>query len=102
MKIMERRFHRVHSGKRQELREVEFKFDAIEERLGGFPAKRRYWCYTGSNDLGTFVWEREWESMAEMEAAYVKLSADPETKPTQVEIASLVEFGPAELYVPWD
>ena len=63
---------------------------------------RCYWCYAGTLDHGTFVWEREWESMAEMEAAYAKLCADTEARAARARVPSLSEAGPIELYRPWD
>jgi len=103
--IVERRIHRVKSGKYQELKEIEKKWDAFEESLGGFPPKRRYWTNFGAHDPYLFVWEREWENLAAMEAADDKYSADPESAKTMRDLVSenftVVEFGPHELYTLW-
>jgi hypothetical protein len=101
MQVMERRIQKVLPGKFSEIQEWEKQWDVIEARMGGFPAKRRYWSYSGSLDLGIFVWEREWESMAALEAAYDKSQADPEARSLSAKADSIVKTGPAELYVPW-
>ena len=103
--ILERMIHRVKNGKFQELKEVEKKWEALEESLGGFPLRRRYWAMYGAHDGGTYVWEREWESLAAMEAAYDKRSADPESAKTArnlfMEVISIGEQGPRDLYQLW-
>jgi hypothetical protein len=76
MRTVERRIQTIAAGKRDNYKKWETEWAAIEEQLGGFPAKRRYQVLSG-HELGTAVWEREWESMAVMEDAYTRLSADP-------------------------
>jgi len=56
----------------------EEKWAAVEQRLGGFVPKRYYTLISGSEDIGTVVWEREWESFTALEAAYDKLFSDSE------------------------
>ena len=81
------------------------KWDAFEESLGGFPPKRRYWTLIGVEDQGVFIWEREWESLAAMEATYEKYGADSGSIATVsklgMETDSLVEFGRVELFTLW-
>jgi hypothetical protein len=54
--------------------EWEKSWEGVESRLGGFPPKRHYSLIAGSENQGTMVWEREWESMAVMDAAYTKMN----------------------------
>src|SRR5262245_44862224 len=49
-------------------------------RAGGFPSKRYYELISGSDDFGTFVWEREWDSLGASEEAYARLFSDPEAQ----------------------
>jgi hypothetical protein len=46
----------------------------------GVPPKRHYVLIAGSEDFGTMVWQREWESFAVMEAAYDRMFADSEAQ----------------------
>ena len=77
MAILERRIQKIISSG-TEYNEWEKKWEVIEQRIGGFSAKRHYFLISGSDDLGTMVWEREWESFAAIEAAYGKLTQDSE------------------------
>ena len=86
--FVERMTQRVKDGKWRELKELEKRYDTLEEQLGGFPPKRRYWSDFGGLDWGTFVWEREWESLAAMEAAEAKYWADPELAETMRKLGS--------------
>ena len=98
MKIMERRIIKVSSGKWAEIQELEKKWDALEDRIGGFPAKRRLRSVAGSEDSNTFVWEREWESFAACEAAYEKMMGDPEAQTLGKESEPLNESSRGEFY----
>jgi len=100
MKCVERWIHKIAPGKWDEWLEVEKKWDAIERRLGGFPAKRRYRAIFGSEDVNTFVWEREWESFPASEAAYGRMMDDPEAQKLGRDFALLVESKRGELYWP--
>ncbi len=99
MKIMERRIINVGPGKWAEIQEMEKKWDALENRIGGFSPKRRLRPIAGSEGLNTFVWEREWESFAVCEAAYEKEMGDPEVQALTKETESLYESSRGELYV---
>jgi len=61
-------------------RKWEKTWEDIERRLGGFPSKRHYFLIAGAENMGTIVWEREWESMAVMEAAYGTMFTDSEAQ----------------------
>lgn len=102
--IMERRLHKVINGKWAELMVEEKKFDALESRLGGFPAKRRYRPLAGAESYNTFIWEREWESQAAADEAYGRWenSKDAEiiaeSKKVSESFSKLIEDGRMELF----
>jgi len=73
--LLERHVHRVDNT--AAFWEHERKFREVEDRLGGFPAKRYYYLISSAEDIGTMVQEREWENMATMEAAYDRLFEEP-------------------------
>jgi hypothetical protein len=78
MRIKERRTQTVEMGGWESYWSTERKYNEIEDRLGGFPPKS---YYNSLDDvMTTIIWEREWDSFAEMESAYEKLGADPETQ----------------------
>jgi hypothetical protein len=100
MAIQERH---VQKGVKEEnaYREWEQKWEAIEKRIGGFPTKRHYVLISGNEDSGTMVWEREWASLATMEAAYDKTEADPEAISLFATGASIESGERIELYEVW-
>ena len=65
-------------GRYEDMLATEKKFDELEAKMDNVPLKRRYWAGYGSLPLETMVWERDWESMAALEAYNVKTMADPE------------------------
>ena len=77
MTILERHIHHVSNPTAYWERERKFK--EVEDRLGGFPAKRYYYLIAGRDTTGTMAQEREWENFAAMEAAYDRLFSDHET-----------------------
>jgi hypothetical protein len=97
--IVERQIQQVRPGKWAELEAIDKKFNTVESRLG-FPPKRRYRCYVGGHNTNTLIVERQWESLAAMEAAYEKVFADPEWQALVAEIDSIVESNQYELYAP--
>ena len=80
MAYMERVTQQILPGKWPELEQWEKKWDELEARLGGYPKKRRYRPYVGGDGWMTFIWEREWESLAAMEAAETRLFTEPEAR----------------------
>jgi hypothetical protein len=94
---------RVQKGVKEEnaYREWEQKWEAVEKRLGGFPTKKHYSLISGSDDFGTMVWEREWDSLAAMEAAYDRLFADPEAKSLGSNAPSIYSGERIEYYWAW-
>jgi len=99
MICIERHIQQIRPGKWGELEALDKKWNTVESRLG-FPAKRRYRCYIGGHNLSTLIVERQWESLAAMEAAYEKAFVDPEYQVVQVESDSVLESVQIELYAP--
>ena len=97
MKILERHVRKIHPSKWGEVEEVNKKFDAIEEKYG-FPPKRYYRCFSGTHDVFTSIMEREWESLAAMEAAGEKAFADPQWLALASEGGAIGEGPQIELY----
>jgi hypothetical protein len=73
---MERRIQTVQVGHGEAYRDSEKRWTALEGEIGGFPPKRHYSSLSGE-PFGTIVWERDWESLAAMEAAYDKMTQSP-------------------------
>jgi hypothetical protein len=90
---------KVLPGKWAALEEIDKKFNAVESRLG-FPSKKRYRCMIGGHDTNTLVVERQWDSLAKMEAAHEKAFLDPEHQALAEEINSLIVSNQYEVYIP--
>jgi hypothetical protein len=99
MICVERHVQQIRPGKWAELEAIDKKYNTVESRLG-FPAKRRYQCYVGGHNINTLIVERQWESMAAMEAVYEKAFADPEYQALEAETVSVIESVQIELYMP--
>jgi hypothetical protein len=99
MVLVERQIQQVRPDKWAELEAIDKKFNAIESRLG-FAPKKRYRCYVGGHNTNTLIIERQWESMAAMEAAYEKAFADSGWQALGAEVVSIVESDRHELYMP--
>jgi hypothetical protein len=56
--------------------------------------------YFGGHNVGTLIIERQWESLAAMEAVYEKAFADPEYQALEAETVPVIESVQIELYVP--
>ena len=81
MAIMERLSQKLTSHKAWSIQlENEKEWDSIEKQQGGFPAKRRYKPLAAREDDTMFIWEREWDSMAEAETAYNRLFSSPQAR----------------------
>jgi len=78
--------------------EWEKSWEGVESRLGGFPPKRHYSLIAGGDNMGTMVWEREWESMAVMDAAYTKMFGDPEVERLGESGSEILEGERLEIY----
>jgi hypothetical protein len=99
MVIIERMVQHIFPGKWAELEAIDKKYNAVEARLG-FPTKKRLQLLMGTHPAGTLVIEREWPSLAVMEAANAKGMADPEYQALQQESATIIKNIYWELYMP--
>jgi hypothetical protein len=98
MAFMERLIQQIRPDKWTELEALDKKFNQIEGRFG-FPAKRRYRSVFGSEHGSTLIIERQWESLAAMEAAFDKALADPEWLALNAEGGAIIESNRQELYM---
>ena len=99
MITIERMIQKVSPGKFPDLDELDKKFVAVETRLG-FPPKKRYQCIIGGQDTNTVIVERQWDSLAEMEAKFEEAFEDPEYQSLADETNSIIESTQWELYTP--
>lgn len=99
MICVERLVQQVRPGKWAELEALDAKYNAVEGRLG-FPPKRRLRCYIGGHITDTLIIERQWASMATMEATYEKAFADPEWQALSAEAVTIIKNDQHELYAP--
>lgn len=99
MVLVERLIQQVFPDKWAELETIDKKYNAVEGRLG-FPPKRRYRCFVGGHNTNTLVVERQWESMAALEAAYEAALADAEWQALGSEAGGIVTSDRHELYIP--
>lgn len=100
MIIIERQIQIVCPGKWAELEEIDKKFNTVESCLG-FPAKKRYRSLVGGHTTDTPIIERQWESLATLEAAYEKAIADAEHRELSAEAhSSIIESAQVEFYMP--
>ena len=99
MIVIERQVQEIYSDKWVELEAIDKKYNVVEARLG-FPPKRRYQVLTGRLDMNTLIVERQWPSMAVMEATYEKSMMDPEEQALQAESTSIIKSNHWELYMP--
>ncbi|MCX6035084.1 MAG: hypothetical protein NTV38_08925 [Chloroflexi bacterium] len=81
-----------------ELEAIDQKFNTIESRLG-YPPKRRFRCYIGRHTNNTLIIEREWESLAAMETAYMKVFMDPEWQALNGPFEAIAESNQVEVYL---
>lgn len=99
MKVVERLIQTIYPGKNAELDDIDKRYDAIESKLG-FPPKKRLWCISGPYTFNTLIIEREWESMAAMEATYEKSFANKDIQALGQEGQTIVQDSRMELYTP--
>jgi hypothetical protein len=99
MIIIEHMVQHVRAGKWSGLDALDKKYNALESTLG-FPPKRRLQSLSGSHDTSTIIIERQWESMAKLEATWEKAMADPAYQALGVESEEIIESNHWELYLP--
>lgn len=96
--FLERQVQHIRPGKWEELEVLDQKYNKVENR-NGFPGKRRLRCYIGGLSNNTLVIEREWESLAAMEAAYMKLFMDPDWQALSAPFDAIGETDQMEVYL---
>ena len=60
--------------------EFEKRFTIFEDNLGGIPRKKWLQPFSSPHTLNSVQWEKEWDSLAEMEEAVEKMKSSPEHK----------------------
>lgn len=100
MVVIERMIQKVYPGKWVELEEINQRYNAVESRLGFPPTKKRYQCMIGGHDSNTLIIERQWDSLAKMEATYEKAFADSEYQALGMETTSIIKGNQIEVYEP--
>ena len=99
MKIKERLTQKIYPDKWEALEALDQKYNQIES-AAGFPPKTRYQLMLSSKSINTLVVEREWESLAAMEAAYEKMFANPEWHALNAEGSAVIKDGYSEILMP--
>jgi hypothetical protein len=99
MIIIERQVQQIFPNKWVELDVLDKKYDVVEKRLG-FPPKKRMQVLSGGLPMNTVIIERQWPSLAAMEATYEKAMQDPEDQALQAESAGIIQSNHWELYMP--
>lgn len=99
MIVIERMIQEIFPGKLAALNEIDKRYDAIEKTLG-FPPKKRFWSVSSLYDSNTIILERQWESMAAMEAAYEKSFAHPDIQALFEEGQTIIRNSRVEIYTP--
>lgn len=97
--IIERQIQQVYPDKWADLEAHDQKNTKLEARYG-YPPKRRMRCMIGGHDTNTLIIEREWESTAAFEAAFIKALADPEFQALTAENATIIKSIQIEIYAP--
>tara|TARA_X000000950_G_C13480737_1_gene483667 strand:+ start:196 stop:522 length:327 start_codon:yes stop_codon:yes gene_type:complete len=77
-KYIERFTMTVSTGNWEKLMEIEKKFTVCEDNLGGIPRKKWLQPFSSPHTLNSVQWEREWNSLAEMEEAGEKMKNSSE------------------------
>lgn len=88
MAILERHAEVIGAGEMAKHLDLVKRFAAVEARLG-YPPARRFSVSTGPSLVGTRVLEREWSSLAAMEACISMAQTDPEWQALVTEASSL-------------
>ena len=97
--IVERIIQKIYPGKRGALDAIDERFAVVEGGLG-FPSKKRFSSISSMLDNNSIVIEREWESLAAMEAAYGRAYASAEQQALYAEMDEIVKSSRIELYMP--
>ena len=97
--IIERLIQRIANGKWDDLEKIDKQFNEIEKNFG-FPPKKRLRYMIGVYDTQTIVIEREWQSMGQMEKAYIKATLDSEYQKLSEKVDPIVEWQKVEILIP--
>ncbi|MCA9875566.1 MAG: hypothetical protein KC441_17970 [Anaerolineales bacterium] len=98
MKVIERMIQEIFPGQNEALEDLDKRYAALESKIG-FPAKRRMWAMSAPYTFDTLIIEREWDSMAAMEAAFEKSFANQDLQALGVEGRSIIKSVRVELYM---
>ncbi len=98
MRVLERLIQQINPAKWEALEALDQKYDVMEKGLG-YPPKRRYRSIAGGGNTDTLVIEREWESMAAMEAAWQKSMTSAEFQQLAAEGVGVISSNTWELYM---
>ena len=100
MKVMQRGVMKVVPGKMAEAMELNKKHMTISSRYG-MPANtmRMYRPWLGGEHMHTVIFEIEWDSLAEMEAFFDKVMADPEMQALMPKWDELLDSHQVEVYM---
>jgi hypothetical protein len=99
MIIIERMIQQIYPDKWEALEAIDKKYNVVEARLG-FPPKKRSRCLSGGLSMNSLIIERQWESLAKMEAIQEKAQMDPEYLALYQEGTSIIKSIHWELYMP--
>jgi len=99
MKIMQRAILKVVPGKSGEAIELLKKEEAFRERVGAKPW-RMYRCIAGRNgeDMNTFYFDTDWDSLADFEEFLQKFISEPEMKALTSKWVPIVASHEMEFY----
>jgi len=98
MRVLERLIQQINPGKWEALEVLDKKYDVVEKKLG-FPTKRRYRSFAGGGNTDMLVIEREWESMAVLEAAWETSFTNAELQQLNAEGEGVISSNTWELYM---
>ena len=98
MKVMFRTTVKVVPGKMAEYMEVEAQSQAMAGNYG-MPPWRRYSPMTGDS-MHTIVYEMEFDSLADLEASFEKMFADPKWKEGMAKSEGSIVSHENEIYTP--
>ena len=98
MAFLERCTQKIISKTMDEFVAMEKKFEALEAKMGNVPPKRRYYAAFSGYANFTMFWEREWESLAALEAYQKKVMDDPEWAKASEEASKVFDDVHNELF----
>ncbi len=98
MRILERLVQTIAADKWPQLREANAAFEPVQRQLG-FPPTRHYQALAGVHGTDIQISEREWDSMAAMEAGWEKLMSGPQYAELEASLAGVVLDNRWEFYL---